>query len=180
MTKNMSKKTELLEKIDPTGLAYIRKASGREPIFSEAHVDPINTLSEKQRIFLRAYGNSSGITKTGLRESGATRQELQEWLTDDNFKKAYKEAQDDWVEELRKAAMLRATTKSDVLLMFLLKAMKPDVFDDDVRKSQYVGIQNNKDAIPVRATLVRDNTIVFTSAQGDELRDILQAESEDS
>jgi len=148
---------------------------GQEPAFQPMETDPSLRLSDKQRAFIRSYGSSGGITKVALKESGVSRSELEQWKTELPFQKAYKEAQEDWVEELRKAAMLRATSKSDVLLMFLLKAMKPEVFDEDVRKQQYVGLQGNKDAIPVRATLVRDNTfnLNLSSEQAETLRDVL-------
>jgi hypothetical protein len=59
--------------------------------------------------------------------------------------------------------------------MFLLKAMKPEEFDDDVRKQQYVGISSNPNNIPVRATLVRDNNIniSISSEKAHELRDLI-------
>ena len=55
---------------------------------------------------------------------------------DQEFKKAMKIAEEHWVEELRKAAFMRAQAKSDVLLMFLLKAMKPEEFDVIALKSR--------------------------------------------
>jgi hypothetical protein len=165
--------------IDQATLAYIRKSTGLEPVFQpESHSDN-SEITEKQKAFLRAYANSGGLTKQALRESGASRTELDEWNTQTPWKKAFKEAQDDWVEELRKAAMLRATSKSDVLLIFLLKALRPDVYDEDVRKQQYTGLASNKDAIPVRATLIRDNVINvgLSSESADELRAILETET---
>jgi hypothetical protein len=175
----MAKKTrmDLPTTVDPSTLKYIKQVTGQEPAFQPMEADPSLRLSEKQRAFIRAYGSSGGITKVALKESGVSRSELETWKTETPFQKAYKEAQEDWVEELRKAAMLRATSKSDVLLMFLLKAMKPEVFDEDVRKQQYVGLQGNRDAIPVRATLVRDNTfnLNLSSEQAESLRDVLVA-----
>ena len=100
-------------------------------------------------------------------------------MADEKFRKAHKEAQSDWVEELRKAAMLRATAKSDVLLMFLLKSLQPDVFDDDVRKQQFVGLAGqNKDAIPVRATLVRENISIEFAEKAQELRELIVLDAE--
>jgi hypothetical protein len=173
----MAKKTrmDLPTTVDPSTLKYIKQVTGQEPAFQPMETDPSLRLSEKQRAFIRSYGSSGGITKVALKESGVSRSELEAWKTETPFQRAYKEAHEDWVEELRKAAMLRATSKSDVLLMFLLKAMKPEVFDEDVRKQQYVGLQGNKDAIPVRATLVRDNTfnLNLSSEQAETLRDVL-------
>lgn len=174
----MKKKSraELPEAVDPSTFRYIKQITGQAPAFSPS--DPSDpSLSDKQRTFIRSYISSGGITKVALKESSATRAELEEWKTQTAFQKSLKDAQEDWVEELRKAAMLRATSKSDVLLMFLLKAMRPDIFDEDVRKQQYTGLSASKDNIPVRATLVRDNTfnvsLGLSPEKAEEIRDIL-------
>lgn len=174
----MKKKSraELPEAVDPSTFRYIKQITGQAPAFSPS--DPSDpSLSDKQRTFIRSYISSGGITKIALKESSATRAELEEWKTQTAFQKSLKDAQEDWVEELRKAAMLRATSKSDVLLMFLLKAMRPDIFDEDVRKQQYTGLSASKDNIPVRATLVRDNTfnvsLGLSPEKAEEIRDIL-------
>jgi hypothetical protein len=141
------------------------------------------SLSRAQRAFIDAYASNGGITKSALKTSGVSRETLDEWkLKDEEFKKSLKIAEEHWVEELRKSAFIRAQSKSDVLLMFLLKAMKPEEFDDDVRKQQYVGLSSNPNNIPVRATLVRDNNIniSITSEKAHELRDIITAEVESS
>jgi hypothetical protein len=137
------------------------------------------SLSRAQRAFIDAYASNGGITKGALKTSGVSRETLDEWkLKDEEFKKSLKIAEEHWVEELRKSAFIRAQSKSDVLLMFLLKAMKPEEFDDDVRKQQYVGINTNPNNIPVRATLVRDNNIniSITSEKAQELRDLIDIE----
>lgn len=174
----MKKKSraELPEAVDPSTFKYIKQITGQAPAFSPS--DPSDpSLSDRQRTFIRSYISSGGITKIALKEASSTRRELEEWKTQTAFQKSLKDAQEDWVEELRKAAMLRATSKSDVLLMFLLKAMRPDVFDEDVRKQQYTGLSASKDNIPVRATLVRDNTfnvsLGLSPEKAEEIRDIL-------
>jgi hypothetical protein len=174
--KKKSTRAELPEAVDPSTFKYIKQITGQAPAFSPS--DPSDpSLSDKQRTFIRSYISSGGITKIALKESSATRRELEEWKTQTAFQKSLKDAQEDWVEELRKAAMLRATSKSDVLLMFLLKAMRPDIFDEDVRKQQYTGLSASKDNIPVRATLVRDNTfnvsLGLSPEKAEEIRDIL-------
>lgn len=179
--KKKSTRAELPEAVDPSTFKYIKQITGQAPAFSPS--DPSDpSLSDKQRTFIRSYISSGGITKIALKESSATRRELEEWKTQTAFQKSLKDAQEDWVEELRKAAMLRATSKSDVLLMFLLKAMRPDIFDEDVRKQQYTGLSASKDNIPVRATLVRDNTfnvsLGLSPEKAEEIRDILLASDE--
>ena len=49
-----------------------------------------------------------------------------------------KEAREQWHEGLRAVAMKRAAEKSDVLLIFLLKSLKPDLYDDELRKTKYL------------------------------------------
>ncbi len=182
-----TRRGELPEAVDPATFKYIKQITGQAPAFSALSTSDLSAsdgeLSDAQKSFIRYYVSSGGITKIALRECFSTRKDLEEWKTQHTFKKALQDAQEDWVEELRKAAMLRATAKSDILLMFLLKAMRPDVFDEDVRKQQYTGLTSSKDNIPVRATLVRDNTfnVSISSEQAGEIRDILLAsESSDS
>lgn len=166
---------------------YIEQLLGKEATFSEepegheGHESLPVTSSQKER-FLKAYTSNGGMTRNALKTAGISRDTLLQWQTNDpEFKKDFDEIQNHWVEDLRRTAFLRAQAKSDVLLMFLLKALQPQVFDDDVRKQQYVGLANaSKDAIPVRATLVRDNTFNFNISEdkAQEIRDILLENSE--
>ena len=160
---------------------YVDQLMGIKEPFSSTD-EARGSLSREQRAFIDAYASNGGITKSALRSSNVSRETLEEWrLKDESFKKAMKIAEEHWVEELRKAAFLRAQSKSDVLFMFLLKAMKPEEFDDDVRKQQYVGLSANPNNIPVRATLVRDNNIhiALSKDQTAELCDILITESQE-
>lgn len=177
MSKRIIARHELPKSVDPATHRYIDQLLGKEPAFSAESPVPAQTPQQK---FLDAYVSNGGITKSALKAAGVSRDTFIEWKTNDpEFKKGFEEVQTHWVEELRKTAFLRAQAKSDVLLMFLLKALQPDVFDEDVRKQQYVGLNNSKDAIPVRATLVRDNTINFniSKEQADEIREIITIES---
>ena len=168
---------DLPEAVDPATFKYIKQITGAAPAFSPSVPSDASKLSSSQQSFIRHYVSSGGITKIALAQSSSTRKELEAWKTEPIFQKELRDAQEDWVEELRKAAMLRATAKSDILLMFLLKAMRPDVFDEDVRKQHYTGLTSSRDNIPVRATLVRDNTfnVSISSEQAGEIRDILLA-----
>lgn len=177
----MKKRHELPKSADPATSRYIDQLLGKESAFSDESLPAVaQTPKEK---FLKAYTQNGGITRQALKTAGVTRDTLLDWqVNDPEFKKDFEEVQQHWVEELRKTAFLRAQAKSDVLLMFLLKSLQPEVFDDDVRKQQYVGLQGNKDNIPVRATLVRDNTFNFniSTEQAEEIREILHEPSEPS
>jgi hypothetical protein len=146
---------------DPTK-KLIEQMLGKAPIISNVTDEPMPELTSAQKQFLSTYASNGGITKAALKAAGVSREELAEWKADNpKFKNAIKDVEQHWIEELRKMAFMRAQTKSDVLLMFLLKALQPEVYDDDVRKQQFVGLSNQKDNIPVRATLIRDNNITF-------------------
>lgn len=120
----------------------------------------VDDPTAQQDRYIDAYVSSGGMTKTALRKAGATHEQLKQWRQDSEFVERFNEAMEHWHEELRKAAFIRAQQKSDVLLIFMLKALKPDVYDDDIRKANWMAKQGllGDQNLPVRATLVRDNT----------------------
>lgn len=161
---------------DPAQDLYFKQVLGVEPVFQNTPQDapheppkPMTANSPRQiaedqsarkALFIQEYISSGGMTQTAISKSGITRAILKEWKQDPSFQADLQEAEELWFEELRKAAFIRAQQKSDVLLIFLLKAMKPQVYDDDLRKAQWMATQGllGNQNLPVRATLVRDNT----------------------
>lgn len=135
-------------------------------------------LTTEQADFIRAYIRAGGITDTALVSTGITRVTLKKWQQQPAFQAAHAEAQQKWFEELRKAALLRAQAKSDVLLIFMLKALCPEVYDDNVRKARWMaqnGLVDN-DNLPVRATLVRDSqTLVVHETQNTQVNILVDA-----
>lgn len=118
------------------------------------------SLWDRQDDYIHEYVTSGGITQVALRNVGVKMSELKKWQQDPQFTERLAEATERWHEDLRKAAFIRAQSKSDVLLIFMLKSLKPDIYDDDVRKANWMAKQGllGNDNLPVRATLVRDNT----------------------
>lgn len=135
--------------------------------------EDLSGLTKKQQLFITTYIANGGITRAALKAAGATRTELVGWRKDEKFSEALKAAEENWMEELRKAAILRAQSKSDILLIFLLKAFNPEVFDDNVRNSQIIGSQAPVANIPVRATLIRDNNIQVIQQIGAQAPEVL-------
>lgn len=146
--------------LDPAIQRYLRQLTGQAAAFEAAEIKEATKLSEPQSKFIQAYISNGGLTHSALATAGATRIMYQQWLQQEHFKTALEEATERWFEELRKAAFLRAQAKSDVLLIFLLKALKPETYDDDVRKATWMAKNGllGQENLPVRATLVRDNT----------------------
>ena len=118
------------------------------------------SLWDRQDDYIHEYVTNGGITSAALRTLGIKMSELKKWQQDQQFTERLSEATERWHEDLRKAAFIRAQQKSDVLLIFMLKSLKPDIYDDDVRKANWMAKQGllGNDNLPVRATLVRDNT----------------------
>ena len=146
--------------LDPAIQRYLRQLTGQAAAFEAADLRDATKLTEPQAKFIQAYISNGGLTHSALATAGATRIMYQQWLKESRFNDALQEATERWFEELRKAAFLRAQAKSDVLLIFLLKALKPETYDDDVRKATWMAKNGllGSENLPVRASLVRDNT----------------------
>jgi hypothetical protein len=134
--------------------------------------DDREELTELQKSFITAYVTSGGLTKVAIERTKITREILEAWKASPVFTKSLAYAEEDWMEELRKSALMRAMHKSDMLAMFMLKSFKPEKYDDDVRSAQYVGNNSQLQNVPVRATLIRDNQIHLTIKQQEESIDI--------
>jgi len=148
----------------------IRQQLGLAPTFDPLPLEPredyaSGTVDERslwdlQDDYIHEYVTNGGITQAALRAIGIKMSELKKWQQDPKFTERLAEATEAWHEDLRRAAFIRAQAKSDVLLIFMLKSLKPDIYDDDVRKANWMAKQGllGNDNLPVRATLVRDNT----------------------
>ena len=120
---------------------------------SEADEKPDEILHPKKRAFLAAYSQLGNIS-AAARIAGISRQAHYEWLAEDegDYRMAFGHAREDAIEameaEARRRAVLGVSRKklffhqgeqcgeleefeySDLLLMFLLKAARPDVYRD--------------------------------------------------
>ena len=147
-------------RLDPAIDRYLKQITGQAAAFESNEIAERGGLTKQQADFIQAYVSNGGLTHSALATASATRLLYQQWLKEPAFNDALEEATTKWFEELRKSAFLRAQAKSDVLLIFLLKALKPEVYDDDIRKAQWLAKNGllGSENLPVRATLVRDNT----------------------
>ena len=91
-----------------------------------------NTLRHK-KAFLAAYATSGNITDAA-KAAGVTRQAHYEWKrADPDYAADFKRAGIEAVESLEAEARRRALAGSDTMLIFLLKAVKPKKYRDNVR-----------------------------------------------
>lgn len=89
------------------------------------------TLTDHQRLFLSAFAVTGNVTNAA-ELSGLTRQSHYrwQWEGDAEYAKAFAAARDVALDRLEGEARRRALNGSDVLMMFLLKAHRPEVFRD--------------------------------------------------
>ncbi|TXH14441.1 MAG: hypothetical protein E6R03_09260 [Hyphomicrobiaceae bacterium] len=117
-----------------------------------------NTLAQDE--FIAEYFANGGRKKAAADKLGIGWTTVKTWFQkDEEFKAKVAEFQDMWAENLRAVAIQRATAKSDVLLMFLLKSLLPETYDDAMRIKKWElerGLGSNADNVPIRAILVRD------------------------
>ena len=85
----------------------------------------------KKTAFLEAY-RMVGVVGTAARAAGIHRDTHYKWLAADaDYEKEFKAAREDAIDVLEEVAIRRATkaeAPSDVLLIFLLKAMRPAIY----------------------------------------------------
>lgn len=91
------------------------------------------SLTQKQKKFLEYYLESGEKKSSGIR-AGVTPPTVHNWFKKQYFLDALEEAQTDYLLDLRAAAMKRAREKSDTLAIFFLKAARPELYDDAIRK----------------------------------------------
>ena len=109
----------------------------RAKTITAAELKRLQRILDKQKLnqkkFLKAY-TVSGSVWFAASEARIGRSTHYHWMkTDQEYAKAFEEAQDECAERLEAEANKRATSgpkPSDVLLMFLLKGLKPHKYRD--------------------------------------------------
>ena len=91
---------------------------------------------ENQEAFTAAYWGEAGCNKKKAASiAGVGYSTCLEWFREDpEFVERFELGYDNWADELERVAIERAKTKSDTLLIFMLKAHRPDRYDDNFRK----------------------------------------------
>ena len=86
----------------------------------------------KQQAFLAAYAKTGSLTQAA-RQAKCHRASHYDWLADPDYADAFQQAQEQAVEGLESEARKRAMRGSDLLLMFLLKSLRPAVYRDNFK-----------------------------------------------
>ena len=118
-----------------------------------------------QSVFLSSFSQCGNITQSSG-DAGVTRQAVfYAYKRHPDFRVLYEEAKEESVERLEQVARKRATESSDNLLIFLLKAMRPDVYREVVR-NENINVNMNANLEKLDKQL--------TDSQIDELLEIVE------
>ena len=119
-----------------------------------------------QSVFLSSFRQSGNITRSAEAAEVTRQAVFYAHKRDPEFRALYEEAKEESIERLEDVARKRATESSDNLLIFLLKAMRPDVYREIVR--------NENINVNMNANLERLDR-QLTDSQIDELLAIVEA-----
>lgn len=87
-------------------------------------------LEERRGAFLEALAKY-GVVKHACEASGMSRKTVYDWRSrDEEFAEQWREALESACDTLEEAARERAISRSDTLIMFLLRAYRPQVFGE--------------------------------------------------
>lgn len=112
-----------------------------------------------QDAFITEYFANGGRKQAAAKVVGVDYSTVKRWFQHDAaFRERVEDFRDMWRDQLRAVAFKRASEKSDTLLIFLLKSLEPETYDDQVRNAKYLAAHNiqTEQFIPVRAVLVAD------------------------
>jgi hypothetical protein len=116
------------------------------------------TGSPREDAFIEAYWENGGRTDVTAKKLGIPVQTVYSWFKRPDFREKVQERQAVWAEALRARALQRALDKSDTLLIFLLKSIAPETYDDNFRRTKWLterGYSDPDAPVPVRAILIR-------------------------
>lgn len=112
-----------------------------------------------QDLFIAEYFANGGRKKAAAEKCDIGWTTIKRWFAEDpEFVERVNEFHDTWKENLRAVALRRASEKSDVLLIFMLKSIDPATYDDNLRKAIFLhrmGIHDPDAQPPTRILLVR-------------------------
>jgi hypothetical protein len=116
-----------------------------------------STNKVKQEKFAEAYIEAQGIVKQAAKKADVPYSTARLWLKTKPFQQYLEKLRTDRLEALEAVAVKRAIEKSDMLLIFMLKSLAPEKYDDAIRQRRYVDEHgpSSEDAVPTKIVLVQ-------------------------
>lgn len=99
----------------------------------DAGLDPDR---RKKEVFIEALADT-GIVRSACAASGVSRNKAYRWREDITFRTLWEEALEDAADLLEQEAWRRARDGSDTLLIFMLKGLRPERYNDKIRHEHF-------------------------------------------
>lgn len=93
--------------------------------------------NQLQEQFLLCYLECGGVKMHAAKKMGICYNTITTWFTKKYFRERFKELEKMYDEALEEVARRRALVKSDSLLMFLMEAKNPQMYDKNYRKLKW-------------------------------------------
>jgi len=148
-TEPQKKKRGRPTKAEAAARALERAQSG-EPDLSGLNKEKLAEIrdraeAEKKELFIQGMA-SSGTIGEACKKAGISRRTAYLWREDDpHFSDLWDDAYEDYIDQIESKGMERASTKSDLLLMFFLKAKRPHIYRETVRPHDSDSTQDTAD-----------------------------------
>jgi len=95
-----------------------------------------NKKEERQFEFITAYIDANCKMSVAIETSAVPERTVYNWLQEDDFNKELDKARKHLEHHLLAVAIDRASHKSDVLMIFILKSINPERYCDQARKEK--------------------------------------------
>jgi len=104
-------------------------------------------LTMRQEEALAALIESHGSSNAAAKKCSVSQQTIWRYLQDPIFAEEFERHRQQWKENLLAVAHARALKGDRTLLIFLLKSIEPEVYDDNIRKAKWerTDFAQNKD-----------------------------------
>src|SRR3954469_19642841 len=99
-------------------------------------VDPDDPEVKRKNVFLNAL-SETGIVRSACAAAGVSRNKAYRWREDPNFRKQWDVNLEEAADILEQEAWNRARNGSDTLLIFLLKGLRPERYNDKIRHDHF-------------------------------------------
>lgn len=115
----------------------------------------LSAKEEKQNRFLLAYLETCGNRTEAAKIAGVPLPTMYRWFREPEFCERLTKTFQRFEQPLLEEAIKRALAKSDLLLMFLLKSINPERYDEGVRKQKLANRMDDQDK-PLSEAQLRD------------------------
>ncbi len=93
---------------------------------------------EDRARYIQAYFDCDGVMRRAAKKAKIGYDTARRLHADPSFQEQIDELERIRIEDLEEIGILRARAKSDVLLIFFLKAFNPEKYDDNIRKKRFM------------------------------------------